>query len=1839
MDSREGRFLRKLDDKLELIEMFLKSDAMNTATYEDFAYRDELLSDVGVDFKQHEDTLRAKEGIEVERKAFELRFVSLRSKFKHLIRIHLPKENHVVKNDFDQFIQSQTKLLDEISNVNRKKLDVKLPSINIPQFGGSYYEWPTFENLFMQIHNNTRVSKIQKFQYLKGLMVPNSIADELIKHFTITENNYDEAWQKLSNRFNKQRHIITAYVRKFIDQPSTTNSVSVTSLRALCDTTDHVMRGLRSLGEQAEKRDPFLIYLLLEKIDDDSKHLWARETCDNDHPTITELIHFLEKRCDALESVQSTVSHSKPSKVNSSSNSKSNSHGSNRVSSFASNLSATCPKCNQNHLLHDCATFKSMNVSDRQHFVVSKSLCFNCLRPGHRSNNCRGKFSCHKCSKRHHTLIHLVPTNTFNSPTTSAIVTNNALNSQNYNDSTHTQSDSNTKPSQSKPTISSSLCITDISTDDNALFSNQILNQSTNYGPETPVYMHSDIAQLHVADDNQINSLLSSRDSNFMCNTLLPTANVFVLDSSNQLQCCRGLLDSGSQATFITESLAQRLSLRRYHAKKLISGLGSTSAGYSRGYVVLQVFSKSHNKVLSVQALVLRTLTTVLPPSFIDITSWDYIKSLTLADPMFNQSNSIDILIGIEHALDVFTGKVHHGPAEFPSARETVFGWVMAGRLPIGYTDSTASHHSESYVNVNDTLDRQLRIFWEIENLPEANLLTDDEKRCEELFSAGVKRLSSGRFSVRLPFKSTFHPIGNSLNKAIARLNSMERVFKRNPEVKKEYTKFIKEYIALHHMVEIPENEINVPDNQCFYLPHHAVIKENSTTTKLRVVFDGSSKTNTGYSINDNLHIGEMLQPKLFSVLLKFRRSKIAMVADIEKMFRQIEVHEDRDYQRIVWRNNEYDPIQHYRLSTVTYGLACSPFLATRTLREFSNIIREREPFISKIIDDQFYVDDLMMGSENLNEAIKLRTKMSNLLLSAGFTLRKWKSNNEEFLGSIPQDLTEQTPLEIQESEASFKILGMQWSPKLDCFIFNVKPASSEIPSKRTILSEMASIYDPLGLLAPSVVLIKIMLQTLWLRNVEWDDRVPEDIERSWFEIRRQFDEFNTVHIARYINGQSPTHSIEIHGFADASERAYAAAVYLRFCDNNNVITVHLVAAKTKVAPLKTISIPRLELCAALLLVKLINAVKLSLDLGDVKLVCWSDSMTVLAWLSDHPSRWKTFVANRTSEILEIVDRSSWYHVRSSENAADCASRGLMPRELKTFDMWWHGPQFLRHIDYAKSIVNIQQSESDNIVKNEERSKITCNSATAQSTSINEYHDIFHIALQHCSTWFKLSRVFSFVLRFVRNCRSQHSRTSISTAVLSNSIPPLTSDEIRTAQHYILKQVQDQKFSRDSQQISRKGKVSHRSNLKSLAPFIHTDGLLRVGGRLSQSVLPFDTKHQIILPKEDPITNLIIQHYHINHFHAGTTLLISLLRQRYWIIQCRNVIRRTVYNCVKCFRDRATTITQIMGELPASRTVCNISPFTHTGIDYAGPFYLKDDKIKKAKVYKGYIVIFVCFSTKAIHIEVVKDLSTEAFIAALRKFISRRGNPSVIHTDNGLTFVGANRELKRLFNFMMSDAHTQAVTNELSRNLIKWQFIPPHSPHFGGLWEAGVKSVKQHLKKAISNIIATHDEMSTMLYQIEALLNSRPICALSDDPLDLNYLTPGHFLIGKPLTMIPEPDLAHVAENRLSQWQCLQKRVQGFWKTWQMEYLTSLQQRPKWRHPVQNIKVNDLVLLKDDTLSAGKWTAAPAGKWNSARVVKCYPGKDGQVRVVDLKTKDGIYQRPVHKLCLLPLNN
>lgn len=1021
----------------------------------------------------------------------------------------------------------------------------------------------------------------------------------------------------------------------------------------------------------------------------------------------------------------------------------------------------------------------------------------------------------------------------------------------------------------------------------------------------------------------------------------------------------------------------------------------------------------------------------------------------------------------------------------------------------------------------------------------------------------------------------------------------------------------MREYEQLGHMTTIEEDNgsmnTDLNDNQriIYYMPHHGVQRESSLTTKLRLVFDASSRAQLGVSLNDMLLSGPVIQDDLMSILLRFRKHSYVIIADVAKMYRQIWVTESqRDMQRIVWCESSDRPLQEYRLNTLTYGTAPASFIATRCLHELAFQNQVKYPKSSQVILKDFYMDDLITGADSVSDIIKLRQEISTILEGGGFQLRKWVSNNQNVLSDL--DETENSlPQYIISDSVCIKTLGLLWNAKTDNLqVVSHITQENRIVTKRTILSGIAQIFDPLGLVGPITIKGKILLQRLWQSRVDWDESVPVDIHTEWCQFREQIHLLSKLVIPRHISLSGAIES-QIHSFCDASQSAYGCCLYLRTVNSNGEVYTRLICAKSRVAPLKCLTLPRLELCGALLAAQLTDKVICALDMKITSVYFWTDLTIVLSWLAAPATQWKTFVCNRVAEIQRLTKISQWRHVSSDQNAADIISRGCNPDKLLDCSLWWSGPAWLAESEDCWQ--NTNKIHVENIPECKIIKPVTLTTITT--------HDIF----AKFSSLTKLKRVIAYCLRFTNNAMNK--------SVKLNGL--LTSDEINQALTVLIKIAQTSEFSEDILNLKKRNAVSAKSRLASLNPFIDKDGLIRVGGRLSKSNITADQKFPIVLPNNHPLTRLIVRDEHIKNFHSGLQSTLAMVRLNHWPLKGRSTVKKILHECVICFKTKPLSVYPFMADLPEHR-VQPVRPFYNCGVDYAGPFFTKDGRFRNRKIVKCYVCIFVCFATKAVHLELAGDLTTHSFLNVLKRFISRRGICKNLFSDNGTNFHGANNELREIA-ALLSKSRTDSDINQfLTTNNIVWHFIPARSPHMGGLWEAAVKSAKFHAKRVVGNAHLTYEDLNTVFIQIEAILNSTPLTPISDDPTDLIPLTPSHFLIGDVLNAIPQVDVRDFPTNKLSHYQRLQQIIQHFWNRWSSEYLSTLQQRPKWRSRKANdVKVEDMVILRNEN--------TPPMSWPLGRITQLHPGSDNVVRVVSVRTVSGTVKRALVKICKLPI--
>lgn len=1685
-----------------------------------------------------------------------------------------PEEPYVAENTYNQmrrtYIDLRNNILNKISErqpqvsglldmssiststsapgIGKKKT---LPCVELPKFSGAYEEWEVFKEAFSDlVHNDPTEPDSVKLQYLKSCLT--GTAAQLVANVPTRASSYTKTWKELEIRFHNPRAIGTKLFRDYENlKPMSMDTES--EVRRIIYELASIYTGLSELPTAGTGFDIFFVEKAATLMHNDTFQCWemilsakfkeiredenfgkSKELDAKCFPSYKQCMEFLEERARALSTQRDLavipLKRSRPA-VN----------PQNVKRAFhASGPLEKCALCHKTHTIAKCVQFTSKRPRERNIIVRRLRLCYRCLG-AHSVKRCKVVERCRECKRDHNTLLHRA--------------------------------------------FKSSLGEVKNSIQEN-------LQSKT-------------VSNNEVSDPMEAAALTANTHFSSAV-TVLPTAQADTIGPNGTVARLRILLDQGSEISIIKESVVQALGFQKRQAVISLTGIGASRAGVTCGRTCLTLRSLVNpDATVVVEAYILPRLTTRLPEVDKIEIPWKHLPISGLADPEFYKARSIDLILGADTYGRLLQNEVQHIPASLLVAQKTKLGWILSGPMPPRRSGRAGSRRPDLpaptprvafHCRCEEKLYEALNRFWVIDTIaPPVNPLTPEEQECENNFIQTYRRDSTGRYSVRLPFRGSLPSVANETKRmAISSLRSIHRRFERDSILADEYRTFMNEYEKLGHMELIDHGERNNED--AWYLPHHAVIARRGLTRKIRVVFDASRKTRSGCCLNQYLSPGPVLQSDLTLILVNWRQYRFVFTADMVKMFRQIWVEgSDREKQRIVWASHRDLPVNHYRLKTVTYGTACAPYLAIRTLKQLCLDGRNKYPLAANCLEEECYVDDIFAGDNDLAAAVQKKSELIQLLHSAGIELNKWAANDIELLPG-ESNAKNNAEFEISNKDQVVKTLGLSWHPGRDAFIFQVQDIQrlKEANTKRLILANISSLFDPLGWLSPIIVTAKILMQDICINKVEWDCSLPEDISGRWHSYCESLQDLPLISIERRL-GIREGDDLQIHGFCDASTRAFAAVVYLRMNAPEGNIRVRLLAAKSRVTPIKTVCIPNLELCGAVLVVKLVKYLQKNHLYERLPIHLWTDSQIVLAWLNKHPSHWKTFVANRVSFIQTEMPFATWSHVGTKNNPADIATRGLRPADLHTSSLWWQGPDWLH-------------SDKSQWPRPKENARVMQICGKQPEPEL----------LLKYSSYAKLIRVVAWCFRF-------HSRTMNS----HTSLPDfLTTIELSKAKTAVIRLAQQHAFEHELS-LLKNGKILPAGNrLKGLNPFWDEKcKIIRVGGRLSNSLLPIEMKHPPILPRDSQLGTLIVRAMHLASLHGGPSLTSAHVLQHAWILGRKALVKSIIRHCLKCQRTKPIFAQQLMGDLPVSR-VTPARAFSTSGLDYAGPFHVKTTKGRGHRSHKCYIVLFVCFVSRAVHLELASDLTSEAFIAAFRRFVSRRGPCKHLFSDNATNFQGADQELRTMFR-AASDFYYR-VAGSLANEGTSWTFIPPNTPHYGGLWEAGVRSVKHHLRRAFNVHNLTFEEFTTALAEIEACLNSRPLRPLSSDPEDLNALTPAHLVIGAAINVIPDLEPFDAPINRLSRYQILQRIRNQFWKQWSKEYLHQLQVRGKWRIITQNLKKGQLVLLRDDRY--------PPTQWPLGRVVELYSGKDGLVRVVAVKTATSILKRHVARVCPLDLD-
>ncbi|XP_055623638.1 uncharacterized protein LOC129767049 [Toxorhynchites rutilus septentrionalis] len=993
----------------------------------------------------------------------------------------------------------------------------------------------------------------------------------------------------------------------------------------------------------------------------------------------------------------------------------------------------------------------------------------------------------------------------------------------------------------------------------------------------------------------------------------------------------------------------------------------------------------------------------------------------------------------------------------------------------------------------------------------------------------------------------------------------------------------------------------------------------------LRMLVWDAAAAVEGVSLNSKLLKGPDFLTSLPSVVCKFRQYSIGFGGDIREMFHQLMIRpEDRQALRFMFDG------EIYVMDCAIFGATCSPSQALYVKdRNASEFLKQFPDAVSAIVN-RHYVDDYFDSTETVKEAVKRASEVKYIHSRGGFEIRNWVSNSHAVLQQLDESKTNQMVyFNTDKATGSERVLGIVWDPQEDVFTFalklreNLQPCltGDKRPTKRIVLSIVMSLFDPLGLLTMFVIHGKMLIQDLWRTGCEWDDTVDDESFEKWKRWTALLPDIERLRIPRHYFGAGEFldyESLQLHVFVDASAGAYGCVAYFRLLVDG-IPRCTLVQAKSKVAPLRQYSIPRLELMAAVMGAKLAETVKANHSFCINRVQFWTDSSTVYSWIVSDHRKYKVFVAYRIGEILSKTNPANWRWICTKLNIADDLTKWKNGNKIESHSPWFTGPKYLYE---AENMWPYPEPPRPNVTEELRVSALFHSVEIADSL----------IDCSRISKWNIIVRTVANVVRFVSNIRRKQQGLPIESLPVDRRIArlgrgsvaavkrPLSTEEYQEAERLLWKMAQVESFPDEVKTLvkCREGKrisIDRSSNIFKLSPVLDEHNVMRMDGRVQEGeFIPFELQFPVILPKGHPVTVRLIEYYHNLFGHGNRETVVNELRQRFYIPRVRRELEKIGKNCMQCRVRKCKPVVPRMAPLPNQRTTPYVRPFSYVGVDFFGPINV----VVGRHTEKRWCALFTCFGTRAIHLEVVHSLSSQACLMAIRRFVCRRGVPVEFFSDNGTNFVGASKEIMKE---IKSDC-----SEELTSSRTRWNFNPPSAPHFGGVWERLVRSVKETMDVLDDGRRLTDEILQTTLTEAEDIVNSRPLTYVPQDPENSGAITPNHFLRGQPSSGTECRRLstndAEALKNSYKRSQLLADRI---WKRWLTEYLPFINRRVKWHTEQKPLEVGEVVFVADEDNRKC---------WVRAIVEEVILGVDGRIRQAVVRTAKGTYKRPVAKLAV-----
>lgn len=1677
---------------------------------------------------------------------------------------------------------------------------------DLPEFSGDPLDWLQFKHAFEESTELCSFTHKENMWRLRKCL--RGAAKEAVSALLVSASSPETIMSTLKLRFGNPEYILSKLVQdiKKLQPMSQDYHKEIVSFSVKIQ---NFMEAVRAVGQDEYIRGMSVVSVILSKLPTVLLSRWTDYSfvpiTEGEKPRLVILSDFLKEEAVKVSTTSNTYFVPTRSDQHKHKHSEYTQNRSQTVLMHADiqdNATSKCLFCktSAHNKITACHKFKKALRKVRWQFVKRSGLCFKCLLSRHDRDSCPAPVcTTDDCGQAHHPLLHY-PTSTEQS---------------NEFRNTPAPAPQERQPAPAAPS------------------------------PVAAAVSGAEIVSHINADDSE-------------CKVLLKVVPVRI-HSANGIINSSALLDDGSTISLISDELAQRAGLRG--RPEMLRVRGAWNDELSCESIVTNVnLSGMDNKIYSIRARTVKKLN--LPVYGMSVVDCNRYKSLSdIKNMLCTTDLKPEILIGQDNYHLLIPSEINIGSSIEPFATLTPLGWCVHGKWHVPRSASrcapTGAGHTTLLVSAaspESELPQPDQLLQDLHDEVRRSFALDSMGVCgkprqnkNDLLAVATlektAELIDGHWWVGLPWKNEDCRMPDSYQTALKRLKSIEWKMEKDKGFSERYRDRIKHLLINNYARELTDTSTT---DKTWYLPHFGI--DNPNKKKLRLVFDSAAKVN-GLCLNDYLHTGPDLLSSLLGIMLRFREHSIAVTGDIQDFFLRVKVQPDDQHAfRFLWRDSPTEKVRTYIMTSLIFGANCSPFVSQFIKNKNAERYESSMPEAVHAIRKSHYIDDYIDSMPDEASAIEMVRNISKVHKQGGFQIRNWTSNSVQVLNCVPQETlgTAAVKFKTDHQFEGERTLGLLWFPGTDELGFDVSlkkiPDSviqgKEIPTKRIMLQVVMSIFDVFGFLAPFTIQGRIMLQDTWRARIGWDAVVPNGIYEKWCKWLDLLKVVDNIRIPRCYHmtargseagpatapparplsprpapsalsaDHAPTTTasvslplcysyLQLHVYSDASSKAMSAVAYWHW-KHNNVIHVAFIASKCRVAPVKPLTIPRLELQAALLAARLADTIIKEHKLPVERRVFWCDSTTVLQWIRNNTRTYQVFEANRLGEIDELTHVHEWRYVPTKLNVADLATREDFDHAVFRSE-WFSGPSYL-YLDESSWPADICQPET--------------NESNVQSVMVtNDLPIVSNLPIPdplRFSSWLRLQRSTATVLMFIDRCKHRTCTLDCHT--------------LERAEHLLLRQAQNEAFSEEIAAIKNGKCLQKSSKLLTLSPFLDEHGVLRAGGRIDAATdVNLEVKRPVILDGRNPIAHLIVRHYHVKAAHGNQETVVNELKQKYWLIRLRPTVKYVVSKCMLCKIRKATPRVPRMGDLPQARMAHHQRPFTFCGLDMFGPMEVTVGRRRE----KRYGALFTCLTVRAVHVELLCSLTTDSLIMALRRMAARRGWPRHLYSDNGTNLRGADKELQR----SMLELDNEVLKAEAANNSMEFHFIPPLSPHWGGAWERLIRSVKTSLKVILKERAPREEVLSTLLAEVENIVNSRPLSHVSVEPGTPESLTPNHFLIGSTSNL---PVIGTFDDSDLylkKQWRKAQMLADMFWQRWLKEFLPQLIPRTKWNDEQKPLQVGDLVLVVDPE--------SPRNVWPKGVVQQVFRSKDGRIRQIDVKTKTGIWRRSTARVAPISLSD